>query len=572
LHSQLKETTRQAEAKEETMGIADVHSKIKAAEDEYDKAFQAKFDALDRYGKGHPEVEKAERALERALDRCEKKKTALEQQCKEIFEQCKPSEAQMRTLNSQLAALGDVASMNVILGRPAVDKIEKELFRAIHSHPDMIAVKIAVKTANDQLRDAYKRRESAIRERKDVQLSHSVMDRADASETVKAAARVHLSVNAYDVLSLSRTVKAKDSDSKTGAHSDDFDDLVKRHHAELRNTLQAGAGDRMTAADGQLLHSAILASDAALGKLKTLELRRKYEMERIQGAVGPFAVLGLLRNATPVDVSARRNELQLMLRPDQTKSDELTEAVKRVNDAYEMLSDSEKRAEYEKEHPLQQCDKDAPGGGSDWRLGKAVQKRHEETLQMLLDPLYKLFPPKGVKTTIKTTLTTKVEADPAFTLVCDLDITEAKISFTEQVGLDNSFRAATIQCTAKVGKWNLKVTVPFEVATLHIHAPSLATAVGKWMAKNDVVSMVKEVREQVNAQWEEDRRAEKEKYKAKWPNLTYQHPTTKPPDYLKGFEGWCNSVGGESSKRPLEPENDCPNSPVASPSKQRRLM
>jgi curved DNA-binding protein CbpA len=200
----------------------------------------------------------------------------------------------------------------------------------------------------------------------------------------------------------------------------------------------------------------VTAVDAAHSKLRTLELRCKYETTRVKSAVGPFAVLGLLRDATDEDVKARRGELQLMLRPDQVQSDELTEATKCVNDAYSTLIDPEKRAAYEEENSLRERGRDAPGGGHDWQLGRAVQRRHEETLQGLLDPLFRLLPPKGVHTTInngKKKLAAKVIDDPAFTLACDLQVTEAVIRFEELTSrveqektvpfrIDEKFRAA----------------------------------------------------------------------------------------------------------------------------------
>jgi len=205
-----------------------------------------------------------------------------------------------------------------------------------------------------------------------------------------------------------------------------------------------------------------------------LESRRKYEIERIKDAVGPFAVLGLLRDATAEDVKARRTELQQMLRPDQVTSEALTDATERVNEAYETLNDAEKRAAYETEHPLQQRGRDAPGGGGDWELDRAMKRRHEETLQMLLDPLDTLLPPKGVNTTLtsKAKLSARVANHPAFKLACQLTVTQARIDFYEPTAkieygvhgelvpfsLDKDFRAATIVCTVAVGEWSLDIT------------------------------------------------------------------------------------------------------------------
>jgi len=125
-------------------------------------------------------------------------------------------------------------------------------------------------------------------------------------------------------------------------------------------------------------------------------------------------------------------------------------------------------------------------------------------------------------------------------------------------------------------------TVPLELATCRdggFCAPSLATAVGQWMARSDVDSMIVELRRQITAKWEEDRAAKEAQFKAKWTSLPngYRHPTSEPK-YLKGFETWREDVGGGpsagSSKRDREKpsENKSPNSPMRSPAKQARLM
>ena len=170
-------------------------------------------------------------------------------------------------------------------------------------------------------------------------------------------------------------------------------------------------------------------------------------------------------------------------------------------------------------------------------------------------------------------------------------MTQAKIEFYEPVAkveddqlvpfrLDQNFRAATIVCTVAVGTWPLEVTVPLELATCRdggFCAPSLATAVGQWMAHSDVDSIIIELRRQITAIWEEDRAAKEAQFKAKWTSLPYTHPTSEPK-YLKGFETWREDVGGGpsagSSKRDREKpsENESPNSPMRSPAKQARLM
>jgi hypothetical protein len=250
-----------------------------------------------------------------------------------------------------------------------------------------------------------------------------------------------------------------------------------------------------------------------------------------------------------------------------------------------------------RQHPLQQRGRDAPGGGGDWELDRAMKRRHEETLQMLLDPLDTLLPPKGVNTTLtsKAKLSARVANHPAFKLACQLTVTQARIDFYEPTAkieygvhgelvpfsLDKDFRAATIVCTVAVGEWSLDVTVPLELATCRnggFCTPSLSTAVGQWMACSDVSSTLDELRAQIKAKWEDDRAAKEAMWNAKWPALAYKHPTSEPPVYLKSFEAWREDVGGGpsagSDKRGREEpcENESPNSPARSPAKQARLM
>jgi len=110
-----------------------------------------------------------------------------------------------------------------------------------------------------------------------------------------------------------------------------------------------------------------------------------------------------------------------------------------------------------------------------------------------------------------------------------------------------NFRAATIECTFVVGKWELSATVPFELATLRrpsdgpFYAPELAEATAKWASDNRgfVDNILAELRGQVA-----DARVRKEEMARetrKAAGLTYTAPKKAAAPYLADFEAWCGS-------------------------------
>jgi len=110
-----------------------------------------------------------------------------------------------------------------------------------------------------------------------------------------------------------------------------------------------------------------------------------------------------------------------------------------------------------------------------------------------------------------------------------------------------SFRAAMIECTFVVGKWELSATVPFELATLRrpsngpFYVPQLAEATAKWAFDNRVFvdNMLAELRGQVaEAQAKKEELA---KQVCEASGLRYTAPKTKPPKYLADFEKWRES-------------------------------
>jgi len=61
-----------------------------------------------------------------------------------------------------------------------------------------------------------------------------------------------------------------------------------------------------------------------------------------------YETLGLARNATPEEVKKAFRRLAMKYHPDRNKNDDAAERFKQVNEAYEVLSDSERRAMYDR--------------------------------------------------------------------------------------------------------------------------------------------------------------------------------------------------------------------------------
>ena len=82
-----------------------------------------------------------------------------------------------------------------------------------------------------------------------------------------------------------------------------------------------------------------------------------YSRRRTEQAAGPlggapkkgthYETLGVPYDATPVVVKKAFRELALANHPDRTKDENAHERFKRVNQAYEILSDADKRKEYD---------------------------------------------------------------------------------------------------------------------------------------------------------------------------------------------------------------------------------
>ena len=61
-----------------------------------------------------------------------------------------------------------------------------------------------------------------------------------------------------------------------------------------------------------------------------------------------YDVLGLSRNATPEDVKKAFRKLAMKYHPDRNNSGDASEQFKAINEAYEVLSDQERRAMYDR--------------------------------------------------------------------------------------------------------------------------------------------------------------------------------------------------------------------------------
>lgn len=76
-----------------------------------------------------------------------------------------------------------------------------------------------------------------------------------------------------------------------------------------------------------------------------------------------YRILGVLRTATPADIQSAYYLLAMQHHPDVSPaSDESLARLKRINEAYEVLSDEEKRHEYDRRHGSLSSPQSAPRG------------------------------------------------------------------------------------------------------------------------------------------------------------------------------------------------------------------
>jgi curved DNA-binding protein CbpA len=70
-----------------------------------------------------------------------------------------------------------------------------------------------------------------------------------------------------------------------------------------------------------------------------------------RAAIDPYAVLGVARDASPLQVARARRRLAKRFHPDLHPDQEASESMRRVNEAWFILSSAARRAEYDRAHP-----------------------------------------------------------------------------------------------------------------------------------------------------------------------------------------------------------------------------
>ncbi len=65
----------------------------------------------------------------------------------------------------------------------------------------------------------------------------------------------------------------------------------------------------------------------------------------------PYAVLGISRSATPLQIARAHRRLAKRHHPDLHPGEDATEPMRRINEAYRLLSSASRRAAYDRAHP-----------------------------------------------------------------------------------------------------------------------------------------------------------------------------------------------------------------------------
>jgi curved DNA-binding protein CbpA len=68
-------------------------------------------------------------------------------------------------------------------------------------------------------------------------------------------------------------------------------------------------------------------------------------------AIDPYLVLGVPRDATPLQVARARRRLAKRYHPDLHPGEDVSEPMRRVNEAWLILSSTVRRADYDRSHP-----------------------------------------------------------------------------------------------------------------------------------------------------------------------------------------------------------------------------
>ena len=70
-----------------------------------------------------------------------------------------------------------------------------------------------------------------------------------------------------------------------------------------------------------------------------------------RAVIDPYAVLGVPRDASPLQVARARRRLAKRFHPDLHPGQDVSESMRRVNEAWRILSSTTRRAEYDRAHP-----------------------------------------------------------------------------------------------------------------------------------------------------------------------------------------------------------------------------
>jgi curved DNA-binding protein CbpA len=68
-------------------------------------------------------------------------------------------------------------------------------------------------------------------------------------------------------------------------------------------------------------------------------------------SLDPYAVLGVPRDATPLQVARARRRLAKRYHPDLHPGEDVSEPMRQVNEAWDILSSAARRADYDRSHP-----------------------------------------------------------------------------------------------------------------------------------------------------------------------------------------------------------------------------
>jgi curved DNA-binding protein CbpA len=80
----------------------------------------------------------------------------------------------------------------------------------------------------------------------------------------------------------------------------------------------------------------------------------------------PYAILGIPPSATPLQVARAHRRLAKRFHPDLHPGEDVSERMRRINDAWSILSSAARRAEYDAAHP----NGTTPGGHGHWAASR----------------------------------------------------------------------------------------------------------------------------------------------------------------------------------------------------------